>query len=121
MSCDISESEGEIKGVEMAIEKRNQETARLHEMVADMEKIKADCLAKAAKPAAKPAINSVAARSAAWALANPGPAPKVATHRSGYSGNKKRTANDAAYLGTSGGRRTRRSKTRSKTRSKMRR
>ena len=116
MSCDISEIEGEIKGVKMAIEKSNQETARLHEMVTDMKKIKADCLAKAAKPAA----NSVLGRAAAWKVANPGSVIPTASHRGNATTNLGLQQGILPFE-KKGGRRTRRSKTRSKRRSKMRR
>lgn len=119
MDCDISEIEGEIKGVEMAIEKSNQETARLHEMVTDMKKIKADCLAKAAK-AAKPAANSVLGRAAAWKVANPGSVIPTASHRGNATTNLGLQQGILPFE-KKGGRRTRRSKTRSKRRSKMRR
>ncbi len=117
--------EGEILGIRKAIESRNEETvrlqesrnaetAKLEEMVADMEKIKADCVAKAAKH-----VGTGKGIGAGWAKMYPGTDAVNASHRSGASNTGVFSA-ALPYPKSTGGRRARRSKTR-KMRSKSRR
>ena len=121
MSCDLDGINSEIKSVTMNIAEHEGKISEMRATIADMEQIKADCLA------AKPAAGTGKGIGAGWAAQHSGTAPVIASHRSGATG--QGTSNTGVFTGvgtgaqrpSEGGRRTRRSKSRKMRSRKMRR